>query len=45
MDYEIIFEDCNIIFTRDDFKNVDRDTLEKCQKRLQNTLLKLNDQK
>ena len=40
---EVIFEDYNIKFTEEDLINVDKNTLEKCKKRLQETLSKLSD--
>ncbi len=38
---EVLFEDYNIKFTEQDLKNVDKNTLKKCKKRLQDTLSKL----
>lgn len=39
---EVIFEDYNIKFTEIDIINSDKNTLEKCKKRLQETLSKLS---
>ncbi len=39
---EVIFEDYNIRFNENDIKNADKNTLEKCKKKLEETLLKLN---
>ena len=39
---EVIFEDYNVKFTEKDIINADKNTLEKCKKRLQETLSKLS---
>ena len=41
MEKEIIFEDYNIKFTKEELKQVDKKTLKKCKKILQKTLVKL----
>lgn len=38
---EVIFEDYNVKFTEEDLRKTDKNTLEKCKKRLQETLTKL----
>ncbi len=39
---EVMFEDYNVKITEEELKEVDKSTLEKCKKRLQETLSKLN---
>lgn len=39
---EVIFEDYNVRFTEDDLIGIDMNTLEKCKKKLQETLSKLS---
>lgn len=41
MDEEIIFEDYNIKVTEEELKQIDKKTLKKCKKVLQETLAKL----
>ncbi len=41
MEEEIIFEDYNIKFTKEELKQVDKKTLKNCKKILQETLEKL----
>lgn len=43
MEKEIIFEDYNVKFTEEELKEVDKKTLKKCKKLLQETLAKLGD--
>lgn len=42
MNDEVIFEDYNIKFIQEDFKQVNVETLEKCRVRLEGVLSKIN---